>query len=159
MCHIFGIWLGWFSKTLKPLVLLGAVAICWSLWLCSNDLVFEKEKHSSPLQVIFLVIPWLRTWAILQRLDSQDLVVAASQQWHKWLRQSSHEHMGGVLVFKWIVTRVCVIFFSRSWLCASKAEARSSFFKAFVSTLCIALKKIMLPLSKKYVCIYFLYAY
>ena len=56
-------------------------------------------------------------------------------------RQSSHEHMGGVLVFKWIVTRVCVIFFSRSWLCASKAEARSSFFKAFVSTLCIALKK------------------
>ena len=110
MCHIFGIWLGWFSKTLKPLVLLGAAAICWSLWLCSNDLVFEKEKHSSPLQVIFLVIPWLRTWAILQRLDSQDLVVAASQQWHKWLRQSSHEHMGGVLVFKLIVTRVCVIF-------------------------------------------------
>jgi hypothetical protein len=40
--HLFGSWLHGFQKDLKPLILLGATATCWSLWLCKNDLVFEK---------------------------------------------------------------------------------------------------------------------
>ena len=77
---MFGSWLCGLSKELKSLALLGAAATCWSLWLCRNDLVFEKKRSSSPLQVIYSIIYWFRTQAILQKPTSQDLVVAATQQ-------------------------------------------------------------------------------
>jgi len=38
--RMFGNWLQEFGRILKPLVLLGTVATCWSLWLCINVLVF-----------------------------------------------------------------------------------------------------------------------
>ena len=57
---MFGSWLCGLSKELKSLALLGAAATCWSLWLCRNDLVFEKKRTSSPLQVIYSIIHWLR---------------------------------------------------------------------------------------------------
>ena len=78
--NMFGSWLCGLSKELKSLTLLGAAATCWSLWLCRNDLVFEKKHTCSLLQVIYSIIHWLRTWAVLQKPASQDLVVAASQQ-------------------------------------------------------------------------------
>uniref|UniRef100_K3YEV7 Reverse transcriptase zinc-binding domain-containing protein n=1 Tax=Setaria italica TaxID=4555 RepID=K3YEV7_SETIT len=66
--NMFGSWLRGIGKDLKLL----------SLWLCRNDIIFGKKYNSSPLQVIFLIIHWLRTWVILQKPASQDLVVAAS---------------------------------------------------------------------------------
>ena len=39
--HLFGSWLRRFQKDLKPLILLGAAATCWLLWLCRSDSVFE----------------------------------------------------------------------------------------------------------------------
>lgn len=30
-------------ETLNPLLLLGVVAICWSIWLSRNDIVSEKK--------------------------------------------------------------------------------------------------------------------
>jgi len=77
--NMFGSWLVSFKKEFKPLVLLGAAATCWSLWLSRNNLVFEKKQYHSPLQVIFSTIHWLRSWAILQKPSFQDLVIAASQ--------------------------------------------------------------------------------
>jgi hypothetical protein len=32
---------------LKPIVLLGVATTIWSIWLCRNDLVFEKKKMLS----------------------------------------------------------------------------------------------------------------
>ena len=32
------------AKDVKPLVLLGAPATCWSIWLNRNDMVFGKKK-------------------------------------------------------------------------------------------------------------------
>ena len=43
--HLYGGWLRGFSKELKPLLLLGAAATCWSLWLSRNDIVYEKKKN------------------------------------------------------------------------------------------------------------------
>jgi hypothetical protein len=40
---MLGSWLYGLSKELKSLALLGAAATCLSLWLCRNDLVFEKK--------------------------------------------------------------------------------------------------------------------
>jgi len=78
--NMFGSWLCGLSKELKSLTLLGSAATYWSLWLCRNDMVFERKHTCFPLQVIYSIIHWLRTWAVLQKPTSQDLVVAASQQ-------------------------------------------------------------------------------
>ena len=37
---------GSIPKNYKPIVLVGAVVLCWSVWLCRNAVVFEN-KHSS----------------------------------------------------------------------------------------------------------------
>jgi hypothetical protein len=42
-------------------------ALCWAIWRCRNDVVFEKIKINSILQVIFRGAYWLRFWAQLQR--------------------------------------------------------------------------------------------
>ena len=65
---------------LQSIVLLGAAAICWSIWLKRNDMVFEKTNYVSSVQVIYIAIQWLRTWTVLQKLDSQALVAVATQQ-------------------------------------------------------------------------------
>lgn len=54
MMHIFGRWLIEISDELKSLVLLGAVAICWTLCLTRKAMIF-KNKQTSLLQVIILV--------------------------------------------------------------------------------------------------------
>ena len=59
--HMFGNWLGGLDKKLRPLVLLGAAAICWSIWLKRNNVVFEKPNYDSPVQVIHVAIKWLCT--------------------------------------------------------------------------------------------------
>jgi len=74
---MFGNWLNSIPKDYKPLVLVGAAALCWSAWRCRNAVVFYNKKHSF-LQVIFATTHWLRTWAILQRPSSQDILVAAA---------------------------------------------------------------------------------
>ena len=76
--HLFGSWIQGLPSNWQHIALLGAAALCWSLWLGRNDLVFEKKDCSSPLQVIFAAVHWMRSWAILQRTDLQDLVMEAS---------------------------------------------------------------------------------
>ena len=53
--NMFGSWLNRVPKDFKPLVLVGAAALCWSVWLCRNGVVFDN-KQSSFLQVIFLTM-------------------------------------------------------------------------------------------------------
>ena len=77
MANMFGSWLNRVPKDFRPLVLVGAAALCWYVWLCRNGVVFDN-KQSSFLQVIFSTTHWLRTWAILQRPSSQEMLVEAS---------------------------------------------------------------------------------
>ena len=77
MSNIFWRWLNGIPKHFKPLILVGAAALCWSIQLCRNVVVFDN-KQSSFLQVIFLTTHWLRMWTILQWHTSQDNLVAAS---------------------------------------------------------------------------------
>ncbi len=49
------------------LILVGASAIYWALWLCRNNVVFDKSSSITYMQVIFRATYWLRLWAQLQR--------------------------------------------------------------------------------------------
>jgi len=46
---MYGTWLQGIRQDLKYLVLLGAAATCWAMWLCRNAMVFEKQ-----INVIFV---------------------------------------------------------------------------------------------------------
>ena len=51
-------------------MLVGAAALCWAIWRCRNDIVFNKTKYSSFMQTTFRVTYWLRLWAQLQHKDT-----------------------------------------------------------------------------------------
>ena len=78
VANLFGGWLNGIPKQFKNLILVGAAALCWSVWLCRNAAVFEN-KHSSFLQVLYRTTHWLRTWATLQQPTSQEALVVASR--------------------------------------------------------------------------------
>ncbi len=61
MTHMFGRWFICVPKDMRNLVLMGATALCWSIWLSRNGVIFYNKMVSSPLQVITLVTRWLRT--------------------------------------------------------------------------------------------------
>ena len=46
---------------------MGVAPVCWAIWRCRNDLIFNKIKVNSILQVIFRGTYWFRFWAQLQR--------------------------------------------------------------------------------------------
>ena len=105
MSNMFGSWLNRVPKDFKPLVLLGAAALCWSVWLCRNGVVFDNKQFSF-LQVIFSTMHWLRTWAILQRPSSREVLVETSLFWLRWPMYFLLGHMGGSLVLGLTAIRV-----------------------------------------------------
>jgi len=50
-------------------MLVGAAALCWAIWRCRNDIIFNKIKCSSFIQAIFRGAYWLRLWVHLQHKD------------------------------------------------------------------------------------------
>ena len=54
MTNMFGNWLDGIPKLIKSLILVGVSALCWSIWLCRNDVVFDNKILTNPLQVILL---------------------------------------------------------------------------------------------------------
>lgn len=67
---MFGGWVQQGGST-NSLFLLGAAGFCWALWLHRNDVVFEKSRPKSFLQVLFRGIHWIRYWAKLQQNEDQ----------------------------------------------------------------------------------------
>lgn len=65
--HMFGTWLSNQNKKIKGLIWVGVAALCWAIWRCRNDVIFNKSKTNSSMQVIFRGAYWLRSWAQLQR--------------------------------------------------------------------------------------------
>jgi RsiW-degrading membrane proteinase PrsW (M82 family) len=52
---------------MKCLIWVGIAALCWAIWCCRNDVIFNKMKTNSIMQVIFRGAYWLRSWSQLQR--------------------------------------------------------------------------------------------
>jgi hypothetical protein len=67
------------SKKVNSLLLTAASALLWTIWLTRNEIVFDKCKPKSLLQVLFRGTHWLRQWALLQRHeDLKDLLISAA---------------------------------------------------------------------------------
>ena len=62
------------NKKLRSLVLVGACAICWAIWLSRNDLVFDKVLVPSYMQVIFRGTHWTRVWAALHKEEDRPMM-------------------------------------------------------------------------------------
>jgi hypothetical protein len=42
--NMFGNWLNRVQKEHKDIICIGVSALCWSIWRCQNDIIFNKEK-------------------------------------------------------------------------------------------------------------------
>ena len=67
--HMLGNWLSNFDNNESRVVLVGAAALCWAIWRCRNDIIFNKTKYSSFIQAVFKGTYWLHLWAQLQHKD------------------------------------------------------------------------------------------
>jgi len=53
----------------KTFLLTAAATLCWTIWLSRNEVVFDKCKPKTFLQVLFRGTFWLRQWASLHCLE------------------------------------------------------------------------------------------
>ena len=51
--RMLGNWLSNFDNNERRVVLVGAAALCWAIWRCCNDIIFNKTKYSSFMQAVF----------------------------------------------------------------------------------------------------------
>jgi hypothetical protein len=51
------------------MLLTAASTLCWAIWITRNEVVFDKYRPKSFLQVLFRGTHWLREWARLQQRD------------------------------------------------------------------------------------------
>src|SRR6266542_6914283 len=72
--HLFSGWLRGVDKKLKLLIVVGAIAMCWAIWLSRNDMVFDKNPVPSYMQVIFRGTHLTRIWALLHKEEDCPLM-------------------------------------------------------------------------------------
>jgi hypothetical protein len=46
-------WLRGVDLKLKYKIWVGTVSMCWAIWICRNDVVFNNARASTPLHVVF----------------------------------------------------------------------------------------------------------
>ena len=80
MDDLFIRWSKLLNKKYNSLLLTAASALCWAVWITQNEVVFDKCRPKSFLQVLFKGTHWLRQWARLQRHDDlRDQLSLAAQ--------------------------------------------------------------------------------
>ena len=46
-------------------------ATLWVIWRCRNDVIFDREKISDPMEIVKMLCGWISDWAILQKRDPE----------------------------------------------------------------------------------------
>jgi len=77
---MMGSWLNGYPAKLKKQMLIGVSAICWALWLCRNEAVFQKRYPNSFLQVIFRGTYWARLWSQLSEEETMKALMNLCQR-------------------------------------------------------------------------------
>jgi hypothetical protein len=73
--NMFTGWLGGINRKLKAKIFVGASAMCWTIWLTRNNIVFNKAAAPSYLQVIFRGTYWTRYWSLLQKEEDRQMIM------------------------------------------------------------------------------------
>jgi hypothetical protein len=74
--NMFGNWLNGVDKQSKVLIRIGVSALCWSIWRCRNDIIFNNKKNFNFLQVIFSMVHWIQLWALLSPPEQRDVMAS-----------------------------------------------------------------------------------
>jgi hypothetical protein len=72
--NMFGNWLNGVDKPSKALIRIGVLALCWSIWRCRNDIIFNNKTKFSFLQVIFSMVHWIQLWGLLSPTVLRDIL-------------------------------------------------------------------------------------
>ena len=75
--NMFENWLNGMHKKTKDRICIGVSAICWSIWNCRNNLVFNRKDNFHVLQIIHMTAHWIQLWAFLLRSDQRDLMATS----------------------------------------------------------------------------------
>ena len=113
---------------------MSAAALCWSIWLSRNGVLFGNKMLSSPLQVITLVTRWLCSWTILHKPGLRNTIALVSRRLDQVARSFLTRSIDGSLVYGLIATNFMfpshscawdevVSFMVPFWLCVFRAEA------------------------------------
>jgi hypothetical protein len=78
--NMFGNWLVRIDRSNKACIRTGVTALCWSIWKCRNDIVFNKKIKFHFLQVIHMMAHWVQLWAYLLPLGQRDIMVSGCSQ-------------------------------------------------------------------------------
>jgi len=78
--NMFGNWLYETDKKTKAKIRIGISALCWSIWTCRNNFVFNHTRSFNFLQVIHMVAHWIQLWAFLLPADQQEYLVTGCNQ-------------------------------------------------------------------------------
>jgi hypothetical protein len=74
--NMFGNWLNGVNRQLKGQIRIGVSALCWSIWRCRNEVVFNKKSKFSFMQVIHMMVFWIQLWAFLLPLEQRDAMAS-----------------------------------------------------------------------------------
>ena len=77
--NMLGPWLMGFNLRSRKWMIIGATAMCWTIWLSRNEVVFQRSSPNSYLQVLFRVTYWARLWLQLSKVEAMQLVESNCQ--------------------------------------------------------------------------------
>lgn len=72
--NMFGNWLDGVDRKSKARIRIGVSALCWSIWRCRNDIIFNNKPNFNFLQVIHMMTHWVQSWAPLLPHDQRDVM-------------------------------------------------------------------------------------
>lgn len=78
---IFTTWLNEVDVRVSKLIRIGICALLWAIWNTRNNIIFNGKKFNNFLQVIFRTTSWIRTWSLLNHVDSRDIIAIGCNQW------------------------------------------------------------------------------
>jgi hypothetical protein len=61
--NMLGKWLNRIDKMTKARIHIGVSVLCWSIWTCRNDMIFNGIMCTHFLQVIRLAMHWILIWS------------------------------------------------------------------------------------------------
>lgn len=70
--NMFGNWLNGMERKNKARICVRVSALCWSIWTCQNNIIFNKQSGSNFLYIISLAAHWIHLWSLLLPVDQRE---------------------------------------------------------------------------------------